>query len=155
MMAQRDQSEAASVQRSQQRQIDDDDFSRSFSERCDVEVKPAMEVVVARLRRDGGDGLIVEVDADVSRQRRHRLTLWMSLRGDIDGAPRQDRHPYLQLDADVTRHRVILSEGDMWQGQGGHRSGRVGDWRLEEMTAAAVTDEIMAVLRRAFGEVAT
>ena len=41
-----------------------------------------------------------------------------------------------------------ISEGDMWDGHGGNRSGRVGDRPVDEVTGALVTGEALAVLRR-------
>ena len=74
-----------------------------------------MEAVLDRLRQYGGDGLIVEHPGGEARVSTPRLTLWMSLQGEISGAPRLDRHPYLQLDADVENRMIRLTEGDGWQ----------------------------------------
>ena len=90
-----------------------------------------MEAVVARLRRDGGGGLVNFEPHGGRAGPEPRLTLWMSLEGEIVGAPRQDRHPYLQFDAVIERRKVRVSEGDMWRGGGSHRSGPIGLWDLE------------------------
>jgi hypothetical protein len=45
---------------------------------------------------------------------------------------------------------VTVSEGDMWEGHGGNRSGRVAEWKLSETTATVVTQEALAILRRSF-----
>jgi hypothetical protein len=124
------------------------EFSKEFSEVCDAQVRPVMDAVLARLRANGGGGVIEERPEDLRRMQDHRLVLWMSLEGEIVGTPRQDRHPYLQLDAAVARRAVTVSEGDMWAGHGGNRSGQVAEWRLSAITAAKVTEEILAILRR-------
>jgi hypothetical protein len=126
-------------------------FSDEFNELCQRELRPAMDAVIVRLRRDGGDGLIVERPADARFQHTHRLTLWMSLSGEFVDAPREDRHPYLQFDADVERQLVKMSEGDMWQGHGGNRSGEVGERPLSEVNTNVIIDESIAILARAAG----
>jgi hypothetical protein len=144
--------EQRSAARSAQLLADRSDFSSQFTAICEQEIRPPMEAIVERLRRNGGGGLIEEGAEDASRRRDHRLTLWMSLHGEIDGSPREDRHPYLQLDANVNKRSVVISEGDMWQGHGGNRSGKVGEWWLTEITAALVTREALAILRRSVGQ---
>jgi hypothetical protein len=130
---------------------DRSEFSRAFTTVCEQQVRPPMEAILERLRRNGGGGVIEEGAEDASRHRSHRVTLWMSLRGEIAGSPRQDRHPYLQLDADVDKRAVEVSEGDMWQGGGGNRSGKVGEWQIAEISAARVTEEALDILRRSAG----
>jgi hypothetical protein len=130
---------------------DRSEFSSEFEAVCVAHVRPPMEEIIERLRRNGGGGLIAERPEDPSRQYTHRLTMWMSLSGEILGPPRQDRHPYLQLDADVEKRLVVVSEGDMWQGHGGNHAGRVAEWQLSEVTAALVTQEVLAILRRSLG----
>ncbi len=78
----------------------------------------------------------------------HRLTLWMSFSGEITGTPRSDLLPYLQLDADVDKRVVTVSEGDMWQHRGSNRSGPAGQWKLADMTADLVTHTAVNILRR-------
>jgi hypothetical protein len=124
------------------------EFSTEVSRVCDQQVRPQMEAVLERLRRNGGGGLIEERPEDLTRHHTHRLTLWMSLHGEITGSPRQDRHPYLQLDADVEARLVTISEGDMWQGHGGNRSGRVDARPLAEITGSLITQEALAILHR-------
>lgn len=138
-----------STARGAQLLADRSEFSSLFNTVCDEKVRPSMEAVVDRLRRNGGGGTIEELPEDESRRRGHRLTLWMSLEGEISGSPRPDRHPYLQLDADVDKRTVSVSEGDMWQGSGGNRSGRTAEWPLSEITPQLVTAEAIAILRRA------
>jgi hypothetical protein len=144
--------EQRAAARSAQVRTDRSDFSTEFTTVCEQQVRPPMEAILKRLRRNGGGGVIEEGAEDESRHRQHRLTLWMSLSGEIDGSPRQDRHPYLQLDADVDKRSVVVSEGDMWQGHGGNRSGKVGEWRLPDITATLVTQQALAVLRRSVRE---
>lgn len=129
---------------------DRSEFSDEFVRVCQVQVRPAMEAVIERLRRNGGGGVIEERPENLARGQAHRLTLWMSFSGEIVGTPRPDRHPYLQLDADVAKRAVTVSEGDMWQGRGGGRSGKAGEWKLSEITSAQVTDKILEIIRRAF-----
>jgi hypothetical protein len=126
-------------------------FDEEFTCACEQRVRPAMERIIERLRRDGGDGLIVERPADTRFHHTHRLILWMSLSGEVGDAPRQDRHPYLQLDADVALQTVKISEGDMWQGHGGNSSGEVGKRPLSEVDANFVIDETVAILARSAG----
>ena len=128
------------------------EFAAQFTAACDDHVRPPMEAILERLRVDGGDGVIVERPEDLAARRWHRLTLWMSINGPISGTPWPDRYPYLQLDADVDRRAVKVSEGDMWLGHGGNRSGPVATWRLSEMTADAVTDAAIATLGRSAGQ---
>lgn len=71
-------------------------------------------------------GLIEEHHGGEPRVSSPRLTLWMSLQGAIDGTPRQDRNPYLQLDADVAGKVIRLTEGDSWRGSGASHSGSAG-----------------------------
>jgi hypothetical protein len=72
----------------------------------------------------------------------------MSLEGGIVGEPRADREPYLQLEANVAGRDIEVSEGDMWHGAGGRRSGPVGHWRLFELTKDRVIQELLAIARR-------
>lgn len=91
------------------------EFSTEFAKAYDETVRPDMQAVIERLRRNGGGGEIVERPADAVSNHDHRLTLWMSLTGEIDGTPREDQAPYLQLDADVEKRSVTVSEGDTWE----------------------------------------
>jgi hypothetical protein len=124
-----------------------DDFAKA----CAAEVRPAMDAVVSRLQQLGGGGAVEEHSGTEVRFRSPRVTLWMSLKGDIVGEPRLDRYPYLQLEADVERRKVQVDEGDMWRGAGGHSSGRVATWDVSELTGAKVTGELLAIARRAAG----
>ncbi len=141
--------EEAAADRSAQLRSDRSDFAVEFTRVCEQEVRPAMQTILDRIRRNGGGGVIENRPEDVGQHQNHRLTLWMSFRGEITGTPRQDRHPYLQLDAEVDKRSASVSEGDMWQGQGGNRSGKSAEWQLEEITAARVTQELLAIIRRA------
>ena len=68
-----------------------DDFARA----CLQEIRPAMIAVLKRLQQLGGDGIIEEHAGGETRFRKPRITLWMSLKDEIVGEPRLDRHPYL------------------------------------------------------------
>jgi hypothetical protein len=62
----------------------------------------------------------------------------------MTGAPRQDRNPYLQLDANVMYRRVDIWEGDMWQKLGTSRA--TSPWQLSDITS--VTERIVGILGR-------
>ena len=124
-------------------------FLEDFAAACAAEVRPAMDAVVSRLQQLGGGGVVEEHTGNEVRVRNPRVTLWMSLKGEIVGEPRLDRYPYLQLEADVERRKVQVDEGDMWRGAGGHSSGRVAAWDLSELTGDKVTKELLAIARRA------
>jgi hypothetical protein len=126
-----------------------DKFLEDFATACTTEVRPAMDAVLERLRQLGGGGLVEEHSGNEARFRNPCLTLWMSLKGDIIGEPRLDRLPYLQLEADVDRRKVQVDEGDMWRGSGGHGSGRVAAWDVNELTRDRVINELLAIARRA------
>jgi hypothetical protein len=150
LMQNRMREEQEAADRTAQFDTERSDFAAEFTTVCQQQVRPAMEAILEGLRRNGGGGLIDEQPQDVGQHHTHRLTLWMSFRGEIAGAPRQNHHPYLQLDADVDKRSVTVSEGDMWQGHhGASRSGRFAHWQLEEITAGRVTQESLAVIRRA------
>jgi hypothetical protein len=126
-------------------------FSDDFASACEAHVKPAMQAVLERLQQLGGGGLIEEHPGGEARFPMPRLTLWMSLKGDM-GEPRLDRYPYLQLEADVQDRKVQVDEGDMWRGAGGNCSGRVGAWEVTDLTIERVTEELLAIARRSAGE---
>jgi hypothetical protein len=148
LMRKRLDDEQRTADRSAQVDADRSKFVADFTDACDQRVRPPMEAILERLRRNGGGGLIEERPEDLTRHHSHRLILWMSLSDEITGTPRQDRHPYLQLDANVDKRLVTISEGDMWNGQGGNHSGRVGERPLTEITETLITDEALAILRR-------
>lgn len=123
-------------------------FFDDFRAVCEAEVRPAMQGVLDRLREEGGDGLIEEHPGGEPRVSTPRLTLWMSLQGPMDGAPRQDRNPYLQLDADVVGRVIRVSEGDSWRGGGAGQSGSAGTWQLGDVTRTVVVQELAEIVRR-------
>ncbi len=123
-------------------------FFDEFRAICQGVVRPAMEAVLDRLRMEGGDGLIEEHPGGEPRVSTPRLTLWMSLQGPIEGAPRQDRNPYLQLDADVVDRVIRLTEGDSWRGGGAGHSGSAGTWKPADVTDALVIRELADIVRR-------
>jgi hypothetical protein len=124
-------------------------FLDDFATACATEVRPAMDAVLERLRQLGGGGLIEEHPGGEARFRSPRLALWMSLKGEMVGEPRLDRFPYLLFEADVQGRKVQVDEGDMWRGAGGHTSGRVGVWQISDLTRQRVTEELLAIARRA------
>lgn len=123
-------------------------FISAFQTMCRVEARPAMETVLERLRRDGGGGRIEEHPGGEARVATPRLTLWMSLQGEIRGSPRVDRHPYLQLDADMKERNTRVSEGDMWGGNGSGRSGRTSSWELADIDYDRILRELVAIIAR-------
>ena len=123
-------------------------FSADFTRRVEEDIRPAMEAVIERLHADGGGGVVVERAADESRRFSHRLTLWMSLTDEIEGTPREDRHPYLRLEADVDKRCVVVWEGDLWRNRPGGTSRKVAEWTLQEMDATRVQHEAIEILRR-------
>jgi hypothetical protein len=126
-----------------------EEFSSGFRTACQTELRPAMQAVLERLQAAGGGGVIEEHPGGEPRFPAPRLTLWMSLAGEIAGAPRVDRCPYLEIEADVAKRRAQVSEGDMWRGGGGGRSGRVAEWQLPELTYEHVVQELLSIARRA------
>lgn len=124
------------------------EFSAEFTRRFEDDVRPAMESIIERLRADGGGGVIVERPVDESRGFTHRFTLWMSLLGEIEGTPREDRHPYLRLDANVDKRCVEVREGDLWRNRPHGTSGKVAEWTLQEMDETHVDREAIGILRR-------
>jgi hypothetical protein len=144
-VAQRDLQSAADSARVLDRQHQ---FLGEFTAVCQQVIRPAMQAVLERLERDGGGGAIREHPGGEPRFGSPSLILWMSLEGEIDGEPRPDRHPYLQLDANVSGGEVHVFEGDMWRGRGGNRSGRIGTWQLSDITADRVTTELLSIAHR-------
>jgi hypothetical protein len=120
-------------------------FLQDFAAISQSVIRPSMEAVIERLRKDGGDGAIEERGSDPSHS--PRVILWMSLRGEIPAEPHQDRNPFLQLDADATRRRVDIWEGDMWEKQGS--SAAASPWELADISPASVTARTVGILERA------
>ncbi len=124
------------------------EFSAEFNRRFEEYVRPAMEAIIQRLQADGGGGVILERPADESRHFTQRFTLWMSLLGEIENTPREDRNPYLRLDADVDKRCVEVWEGDLWRNRRGGTSKKVAEWTLEDMDENHVVREAIEILRR-------
>jgi hypothetical protein len=122
-------------------------LQKEFSALCATTVRPAMQAFLERLRFNGGGGLLEERTDVQGAGVAARIRLWISLSGELIGRPRQDQHPFLQLDLDVVEQRVTVVEGDMWKGHG--TSGPVGTWVASEITPAMVTESLIDVLRRA------
>lgn len=123
-------------------------FLDDFQAACTQEVRPAMQAVLDELRLHGGDGLIEEHPGGEPRVATPRISLWMSLLGPLEGSPRADRHPYLQLDADVDHRLIRVTEGDFREGLETGHSGSAGAWKPGEVTRAAVIRESVDIVRR-------
>jgi hypothetical protein len=137
--------QAEGVAEEYHRRVDRETFVRHADEIIDTIIRPAMDDVVERLRRDGVGGRIDESPADHLRPQ--RITLWMSLDGPVGDEPRQDLNPYLQLSVDVPNRCIDLWEGDMWHKLGASRAAE--PWNLSEITTKKVVARIVAILRRA------
>jgi hypothetical protein len=77
----------AQAQTERQRFLDD------FRKLDESMIQPAMEATLKELRKDGGGGRIDVREEDLMH--RPRVTLWMSLEGEIKGSPHQDKYPLL------------------------------------------------------------
>jgi len=108
-------------------------------------IRPAMEASITRLRADGGGGQVVQRGLDALHK--PRVTLWMSMDGELVDTPRQDENPFLRMDANVAQRRIDVWEGDMIDRQG--TSAAVPPWTMGDVTARGVTLEIVAILQRA------
>jgi hypothetical protein len=73
----------------------------------------------------------------------------MPLAGEIVGAPRVDRCPYSEVEADVAKRRAQVSEGDIWRGGRGRRSGRAAERQLPEITYERAAQELLSIARPA------
>ncbi len=133
------------AERSARVEVERVQFLRGFERVVASVVYPTMQAAADRLTRDGGGGWVEAHDGDGSQG--PKIILWMSLEGPISGTPREDRNPYLRLDADVPRRRIAVWEGDMWQRRGS--SGPSTPWTLNDVSADAVTGQILEILRRA------
>lgn len=108
-------------------------------------IRPTFQAIAQRLRASGGDGKVVERPRDGKHEL--RLTLWMALDREVAIVDRPDLYPYLRLDLDVPHRRFTAWEGDMWERQGASRPG--APLGLNDVTAAALTARVVAVLQRA------
>jgi hypothetical protein len=120
-------------------------FLEDFRKLDESIIQPAMEATLKELRKDGGGGRIDVRQEDLMH--RPRVTLWMSLEGEIGGVPHQDKNPYLQLDADVAHRQVAVWEGDMWMKEGVSRD--TAPFKMDEVTTESVTERILGILQRA------
>jgi hypothetical protein len=124
---------------------EEEKFLNDFREISGRVIKPAMEANVQRLQKDGGDGMIW--DGESEAMHRPSVILWMSLKGKIDGPPRQDLNPYLQLDVDTPHRRIDIWEGDMWENSGVSRA--TTPWHLTDISTESVNRRVMGILDRA------
>lgn len=120
-------------------------FLDDFRKLDESVIHPAMEATLKELRKDGGGGRVEVRQEDLMH--RPRVTLWMSLEGEIEGEPHQDRNPYLQLDADVAHRQVAVWEGDMWMKEGVSRD--TAPFKMDEITTESITERILGILQRA------
>jgi hypothetical protein len=137
--------ERAFAEREAAERVEREKFLRDFEELAKSVIRPTMESVIERLRRDGGDGAIEERRSDAFHT--PRIILWVSLEGEISAKPQQDRNPFLQLDADVAHREVNVWEGDMWERQGISRA--TSPWKMTEISSASLTERAVGILQRA------
>jgi hypothetical protein len=136
-------------------------FLDGFASKCDNELIPTMQAIVAHLVQNGGGGLVDYVPLGGRSSGRPTLTLWMSLDRDVIGIPSYDRLPYLELVAHAQPMKVEVSEGDIWEegdawvSVGSHSRGIAGAWDLRDVTADLVADRVAAILTRAVAGLAT
>ena len=126
-------------------EVEREHFLQEFRALTSSVIQPTMQMAIERLRKDGGGGLIEEHGPDILHK--PRITLWMSMEGEVAGSPRQDRNPFLQLDADLVHRRIDVWEGDMVENQGTSRA--TSPWALSEVTPENVMEKIVDILRRA------
>ena len=108
-------------------------------------LQPSLQAVAQRLRACGGDGALVVRPRDAFHGL--RLTLWMALDKKITVLDRPDLYPYIRLDLDVAHKTFTVWEGDVWDRQGSSRL--AAPWKLGDITGPAVTERVVAILRRA------
>jgi hypothetical protein len=143
------------TERATQLEVHQRAFVEEFTKKCEADIIPAMEAILTRLRAGGGGGAVEYEPRGGISSRYPRITIWLSLEGEVRGNPSQDRVPYLQLDANPRPMKVEISEGDIWQSgptwkdPGKHRAGFVGVWDLEELTQTAIIEEVRGILERA------
>jgi hypothetical protein len=133
------------AEREAQAEVERKQFLQAFQDITRAVVRPAMEMAIERLRRDGGGGFIEQHEVDILHK--PRVTLWMSMEGEISGSPRQDLNPFLQLDADAIHRRIDVWEGDMVDKSGS--SAAAAPWDLSEVSSDGVIERIIGILRRA------
>jgi hypothetical protein len=121
-----------SVEEQAHAELEREQFLQEFQDITRSVIRPTMARAIERLRKDGGGGLIEEHAPDSLHKL--RVTLWMSMEGEIAGSPRQDLNPFLQLDADLANRRIDVWEGDMVENQ---------------VTPDSVMERIVDILRRA------
>jgi hypothetical protein len=133
------------AEREAQAEVEREQFLQAFQNITRAVVRPAMEMAIERLRTDGGGGFIEQHEVDILHK--PRVTLWMSMEGEISGSPRQDLNPFLQLDADAVHRRIDVWEGDMVDKSGS--SAAAAPWDLSEVSSDGVIERIIGILRRA------
>jgi hypothetical protein len=142
----REAAELAAKRAARERDLKQEYLDR-FIDACRKEVEPAMQAVRGRLKLNGGEGIIEErLDGD-GTVHSPRLTLWMSLEGDIVGKPRRDTCPHLRIAADVTRREVHVSARDADDSSGGNGV-RKYIWQLSDLTHDRITHELVSIVWR-------
>lgn len=124
-------------------------FLDDFDTTCREIVRPVMQEVRERLQHNGGGALIDGRPGDNGPESNPRLTMWMSLDGDILEGPRPEQHSYLRFEADVSHHEVHISEPDRMSGVGYAYRDLERTWQLSEVTRDLVARELLAILQRA------
>jgi hypothetical protein len=123
-------------------------FLDDFTSTCEQNVRPVMQEVRERLQRNGGGAIIDGRSGGDGPTPNPRLTMWMSLDGDILEGPQPDQHPYLRFEADVTRTQVHISESGTRSGAGSDNGDLKLTWQLPEVTRDRVVQELLAILQR-------
>jgi hypothetical protein len=123
-------------------------FFDDFETTCDQIVRPVMQEVRERLQRNGGGAIIDGRAGGDGPVLNPRLTMWMSLDGDILDGPQPEQHPRLQFEADVTRTQVHISESGTRSSAGSDNADLKLTWQLSEVTRDRVARELLAILQR-------
>jgi hypothetical protein len=123
-------------------------FLDDFTSTCEQNVRPVMQEVRERLQRNGGGAIIDGRSDGDSPTPNPRLTMWMSLDGDILDGPQPEQHPHHQFEADITRTQVHISESGTKSSTGSDNGNLKLTWQLSEVTRDRVARELLAILQR-------
>jgi hypothetical protein len=123
-------------------------FLDDFESTCEQSVRPMMQEVRERLQRNGGGAIIDGRAGGDGLVLNPRLTMWMSLDGDILDGPQPEQHPHLQFEADITRTQVHISESGTRSSAGPDNGDLKLTWQLSEVTRDRVARELLAILQR-------
>lgn len=122
--------------------VEREQFLQDFERMSESVIQPAMQAAAARLKRDGCGGL-VEKRPGVGPHG-PRIILWMALDTPVSDERREDRNPYLRLEADVSHRNIAIWQGDMWEKKGGG-SGPSTPMGLAEISAAGITKRVLEI----------